>query len=298
MKQNSLSILTVVVVILGACTSHEKDYDATGTFEATEVVVSSEQSGRLLHLTATEGERVKNGQQLGLVDTLQLHLKALQMGATKSSFAHQRPHVDTQVAAVRQQLADAEREWRRMKALSAAGAATSQQYDDANSRVKVLQRQLNALLSSMGNSTESLNSQMNATDIQRRQVLDALEKCRIKSPLDGMVIEKYAEEGEFAAVGKPLFKVADTDKMFLRAYLTSAQLYHVKIGQKVKVFADYGEGKRKSYAGRVVWISSQSEFTPKTILTDDERADLVYAVKIEVKNDGYIKIGMYGEVKL
>ena len=134
--------------------------------------------------------------------------------------------------------------------------------------------------------------------MQRRQVTDQLRRCRISSPITGTVLEKYAEQGELATVGKPLFKVADTRKMFLRAYITSRQLAQVRLGQKAKVFADYGDGARRSYAGRVVWVSHRAEFTPKTILTDDERANQVYAIKVFVHNDGLLKIGLYGELKL
>jgi hlyD family secretion protein len=139
---------------------------------------------------------------------------------------------------------------------------------------------------------------MSGADIQRYEVMDQLEKCHIKSPITGTVLEKYAEQGEFTAIGRPLFKVADTRNMTLRAYITSIQLAKVRVGQRVKVFADYGDDTRHAYEGTVTWISPKAEFTPKSILTDDERADQVYAVKVSVKNNGYIKIGMYGEVKL
>jgi HlyD family secretion protein len=169
--------------------------------------------------------------------------------------------------------------------------------DDATSQVKVLQKQLDAQISSLTTSTRALDKQSAAADVQVSQLRDMLRKCHVAAPTRGTVLEKYVERGEFVAVGKPLFKVADTQDMYLRAYVTSAQLQTVKLGQRVKAFADYGDQQKKEYEGTVSWISSRSEFTPKTILTDDERADLVYAVKIAVRNDGYIKIGMYGEVK-
>ena len=206
--------------------------------------------------------------------------------------------MEKQIAATRQQLAKAQTEQRRYQELVNDGAAPRKMLDDAVSQVQVLQRQLAAQISSLSTSTDALNKQMAATDVQVNQLRDQLQKCHIYTPVAGTVLEKYVERGEFVATGKPLFKVADTRQMYLRAYVTSAQLQHIKVGQTVKVFADYGNGQRKAYDGRVSWISSRSEFTPKTILTDDERADLVYAVKIAVKSDGYIKIGMYGEVKL
>ena len=287
-----------LTLLVSSCGSSDKEFDATGIFEATEVTVSAEATGRLMAFDVTEGSRVNADRQVGLIDTVQLQLKAEQVGATRESFANQRPNVQAQVAATRQQLVKAQLERTRTAALLKDGAATRKQMDDADNAVRVLKSQLEAQVSMLNNSTRSLNSQMSGADIQRYQVLDQLKKCHITSPITGMVLEKYAEQGEFAVIGKPLFKVADVDQMYLRAYITSAQLAKVKVGQRVKVFSDYGTDTRKSYDGTVIWISSRAEFTPKTILTDDERADLVYAVKIAVKNDGYIKIGMYGEVKL
>lgn len=284
--------------LVSSCGSSDKEFDATGIFEATEVTVSAEATGQLMVFDVTEGSRVNADRQVGLIDTVQLQLKAEQVGATRESFANQRPNVQAQIAATRQQLAKAQLEQTRTAALLKDGAATRKQMDDADNAVRVLKSQLEAQISMLNNSTRSLNSQMSGADIQRYQVLDQLKKCHITSPITGTVLEKYAERGEFAVIGKPLFKVADVDQMYLRAYITSAQLAKVKVGQRVKVFSDYGTDTRKSYDGTVTWISSRAEFTPKTILTDDERADLVYAVKIAVKNDGYIKIGMYGEVKL
>ena len=283
-------------IIMTACSGNKNDYDATGTFEATEITVSAEQNGRLLSFNITEGMKLEALQQVGLIDTVQLALQARALGATKESIANQRPDLTKQIAATRQQLEKAEIEQRRFEALFNDKAATQKQVDDALSAVNVLRKQLEAQISALNNTTQSLNSQMSATDIQRLQVLDQLQKCYIITPISGTVLNKYMEAGEFATIGKPLFKIADIENMYLRAYVTSAQLSNVKIGQGVKVFADFGGGDRKEYQGTVTWISERSEFTPKTILTKDERADLVYAVKIAVKNDGFIKIGMYGEV--
>ena len=297
MKTNILTIVMMGATFT-ACTSNDKEYDATGTFEATEVTVSAEQNGRLLSFDINEGDRVSIGQQVALIDTAQLYLKARQVGATKLVYASQRPDVAKQVAAVQQQLAKARQEQQRFAGLVKDGAANRKMLEDAESQVKVLERQLAALQSSLSTSTNSLNAQMGTADVQRLQVADELRKCHVTAPITGIVLSKYMERGEFATIGKPLFKVANLDNVYLRAYLTTAQLKSIKIGQTVKVYADYGNGDRKEYQGKVTWISAKSEFTPKTILTDDERADLVYAVKIAVKNDGYIKIGMYGEVKV
>ena len=161
-----------------------------------------------------------------------------------------------------------------------------------------LQKQLDAQVSSLNHQLSTIDSQLSTVDVQVSQLRDQLRKCHILTPTKGTVLEKYVERGEFVAVGKPLFKMADTRNMYLRAYVTSAQLQNIRLGQQVKVFADYGDQQKKEYSGTIAWISSRSEFTPKTIVTDDERADLVYAIKVAVKNDGFVKIGMYGEVKL
>ena len=283
--------------MLAACGNNEKEYDATGVFEATETTVAAEQSGALMRFDVTEGDEIALGQEVGLIDTTQIGLKIQQLGATKEVYQSQKPDMEKQIAATRQQLAKARQDRQRYKELVADGAAPSKMLDDATSQVQVLQKQLDAQISSLNTSTNALNKQMAATDVQVSQLQDQLRKCHVSAPIKGIVLEKYVERGEFVAVGKPLFKMADTEQMFIRAYVTSAQLKDIKVGQQAKVFADYGDGQRKEYEGTVSWISSKSEFTPKTILTDDERADLVYALKVAIKNDGYVKIGMYGEVK-
>ncbi len=293
--KKTIAILASLALV--SCNRDKNDFDATGMFEATEVTVSAEQSGRIMRLGVEEGDSLTAGQQVGLIDTVQLSLQALQLGETKMSYANQRPDIEKQIAATKQELAKAEQEQKRYEALVASGAANQKQLDDAESQVLVLRRQLTAQQSQLDNTTNSLNSQMSATDVQRMQVLDNLAKCHISAPISGTVLDKYAEEGEYAMPGTPLFKIADTYNMYMRAYVTTAQLQSVKMGQEVTVMADYGDGNRHEYPGTVTWISDKSEFTPKTILTDDERADLVYAVKILIKNDGYIKIGMYGEVR-
>lgn len=295
---NRYFFILLLASLLSACNDIDKDYDATGNFEATEVTVSAQQNGELLYLNAEEGSRLDAGEQVGLIDTTQLWLKARQLGATRQVYANQRPDVAKQVASLRQQLDKAEQEQRRYAGLTADGAANRKLLDDATAQVRVLRREIAAAVSSLDNNTRSLNAQMSQTDIQRYEVLDQLVKCHVRAPLSGTVLEKYAETGEYATIGRPLFKIADIRHVYLRAYLTSSQLQDVRLGQHVTVFADYGDEKRKTYKGVVTWISDQSEFTPKTILTDDERADLVYAVKIAVTNDGGIKTGMYGEVKL
>lgn len=292
------TLIMIAAAAMTACSADKKGYDATGTFEATEVTVSAEQNGRLMQFDAEEGKTLKAGEQVALIDTVQLYLKAMQIGADKEAYASERPDVHKQIATLRQQLANARQERDRYAALVRDGAANRKMLDDAENSVSMAERQLAALKSQLGNTTRSLNSRMSAADIQRWQVADQLRKCHVRAPLTGTVLETYAERGEYAAVGKPLFKMADMDNMFIRAYITTTQLERVAVGKTVSVFADYGAGNRKEYKGRVAWISDRSEFTPKTILTDDERADLVYAVKIAVRNDGGLKIGMYGEIRI
>ncbi|MCI6473557.1 MAG: HlyD family efflux transporter periplasmic adaptor subunit [Bacteroidales bacterium] len=285
-----------VALVLNACGRKERQYDATGVFEATETTVYAEQTGALLTFNVEEGDTVGRNREVGLIDTTQLWLKMKQAEAMKSVYQSQKPEQEKQIAVTRQQLAKAKQDQQRYKELVADGAAPAKMLDDADSQVEVLQRQLDAQLSSLRVNTNALDKQMAATDVQAEQLRDQIRKCHILVPAKGTVIEKYVERGEFVSAGKPLFKMADTENMFIRAYVTSAQLENIKTGQKATVFADYGNGGKKEYEGRVTWISSRSEFTPKTILTDDERADLVYAVKVAIKGDGYVKMGMYGEV--
>ena len=296
-RMTKIGIYGMAVWMLSACGNGTPDYDATGTFEATEVIVSAEAAGKLLQLEVEEGTRLKAGEEVGLVDTVQLYLKKLQLEASMKSVESQRPDLAKQIAATKQQITTAQREKKRVENLLAAGAANQKQLDDWDAQVTLLQRQLIAQESSLMKSTNSLTEQGNSFSIQVAQVEDQLNKCHIQSPIEGTVLAKYAEGGELASVGKPLFKVGEVDRMYLRAYVTSEQLSQVKLGDKVTVYSDYGNSEQKAYTGVITWISERSEFTPKTILTKNERANLVYAVKIAVENDGALKIGMYGGVK-
>lgn len=287
----------LTLFFFSSCKEKEKEYDATGTFEATETTVFAEQSGALLTFSVNEGDNIEANMEVGLIDTTQTWLKIQQLHATKEVYRSQKPDMERQIAATRQQLVKARQDEQRYRELVADGAAPSKMLDDASSQVKVLQRQLDAQISSLSTSSRALDKQTAAAEVQVSQLRDQLRKCHIITPTKGTVLEKYVERGEFVSIGKPLFKIADTENMYMRAYVTSAQLQNIKIGQQVKVFADYGNNQRKEYQGTISWISSRSEFTPKTILTDDERADLVYAIKVAIKNDGFVKIGMYGQVK-
>ena len=297
MKSRNLLGLCSLLALFSACGNGAPKYDATGTFETTEVLVSAEASGRLLYFDIEEGMLLKAGEEVGVVDTVQLYLKKLQLEASIKSVEEQRPDILKQVAATKEQISAAQRERNRVANLRKVGAANQKQLDDAEDQLEVLRKQLVAQNSTLSNSHQSLTWQSSSVGIQVAQVEDQLKKCHITSPITGTVLAKYAEAGELTAMGTPLFKVADTEQMYLRAYITSEQLSQVKLGQKVTVFSDYGTDEHKQYPGVVTWISDTSEFTPKTILTKNERANLVYAVKIAVHNDGLLKIGMYGGVE-
>jgi len=297
MKSSNLLGLCSLLALFSACGNGAPKYDATGTFETTEVLVSAEASGRLLYFDIEEGMLLKAGEEVGVVDTVQLYLKKLQLEASLKSVEEQRPDILKQVAATKEQISAAQRERNRVANLLKVGAANQKQLDDAEDQLEVLRKQLVAQNSTLSNSHQSLTWQSSSVGIQVAQVEDQLKKCHITSPITGTVLAKYAEAGELTAMGTPLFKVADTEQMYLRAYITSEQLSQVKLGQKVTVFSDYGTDEHKQYPGVVTWISDTSEFTPKTILTKNERANLVYAVKIAVHNDGLLKIGMYGGVE-
>ena len=297
MKSRNLLGLCSLLALFSACGNGTPKYDATGTFETTEVLVSAEASGKLLYFNIEEGTVLKAGQEVGVVDTVQLYLKKLQLEANIKSVEEQRPDILKQVAATKEQITAAERERNRVANLLKVGAANQKQLDDADDQLEVLRKQLVAQNSTLSNSHQSLTWQSSSVGIQVAQVEDQLKKCYITSPITGTVLAKYAEAGELTAVGTPLFKIADTQQMYLRAYITSEQLSQVKLGQKVTVFSDYGTDEHKQYPGVITWISDTSEFTPKTILPKTERANLVYAVKIAVKNEGYLKIGMYGGVE-
>ena len=297
MKSRNLLGLCSLLALFSACGNGAPKYDATGTFETTEVLVSAEASSRLLYFDIEEGMLLKAGEEVGVVDTVQLYLKKLQLEASIKSVEEQRPDILKQVAATKEQISAAQRERNRVANLLKVGAANQKQLDDAEDQLEVLRKQLVAQNSTLSNSHQSLTWQSSSVGIQVAQVEDQLKKCHITSPITGTVLAKYAEAGELTAMGTPLFKVADTEQMYLRAYITSEQLSQVKLGQKVTVFSDYGTDEHKQYPGVVTWISDTSEFTPKTILTKNERANLVYAVKIAVHNDGLLKIGMYGGVE-
>lgn len=298
MKTITYLVLGYVLLFLTSCGITNSEYDASGTFEATEVIVSAEANGKILEFNISEGDILKANQEIGYIDTIQLYLKKLQIKSGMNTVESRRPDIKVQIAATQQQIETAKTEKKRIENLLKANAATQKQLDDINAQIAVLEKQLEAQKSTLESTTRSIGSESSGFEIQLAQIDDQLQKSHIKSPIDGTVLVKYSENGELAMQGKALFKVADTQNMLLRAYVTSAQLTQLKIGQKVKVFSDFGEDDKREYEGIITWISSKSEFTPKTIQTQDERSNLVYAVKIAVKNDGFLKIGMYGSIKI
>lgn len=285
-------------VMAVSCGNNADSYDATGTFEADEITVSAEVSGRMLDFTADEGRGVAAGDVVGQIDTVQLYLKKLQLEENIRALRGSLPDVDSQTAVLKEQLKKQKTEEARVRNLAGDGVATGKQLDDVVSATRVLESQLNALESQLKNTVAGIQGQISSAQVQILQIEDNLGKCRITAPAEGTVLTKYIRKGEFAAAGRPLFRMADTGRMYLRAYFSLGQLKDVKIGQEVKVTADFGGGNVREYAGTVCWISDKSEFTPKSIQTKDERENLVYAVKISIQNDGYVKIGMYGEVIL
>ena len=285
-------------IIYGAIPLLAVSCGGDGDFEATEIVVSAEAAGRILRFDAEEGDVLRAGRQVGAIDTVQLYLQKLQLERQRASVRSGRPDIGKQAASLREQIAKQQTERRRVENLLKDGAATTKQLDDIDAQLKVLGGQLDALLSTLENNAVSIDENSSAIELQIAQVEDRLAKCRIVSPVTGTVLAKYAEAGELASVGRPLMKVADLDRIYLRAYFTSDQLADLRLGQEVTVTADFGGERQLDYPGRIVWIASESEFTPKTIQTRNSRAGLVYAAKIAVENDGRLKIGLYGEVKL
>ena len=291
------SVFLILSLLLAAgCNNNKLQYDAAGTFEATEILISSEASGVIRQFNIEEGQVVKAGTQVGVIDTTQLYLQKLQLLGTRRSLQVSRPDVDKQITATREEIARLRTEKARIENLIRGDAATGQQLDEVNAHLRMAEGRLSAQINLLQSTVGSLEEQSSTVDIQVAQIEDKLAKCRIVNPVTGTVLKKYAEVHEVSSPARPLYRIADLETVYLRAYITSDHLTKVQSGRQVKVYADYGARERREYGGRIVWISDRAEFTPKTIQTRNERAHLVYAVKIAVPNDGCLKIGMYGEV--
>lgn len=298
MKTIKAIILLSIPFLVIACGNKSGDYDASGIFETTEVIVSSETNGKILDLNIEEGQVVTPDTPLGYIDTTQLYLKKMQLFASNQAVKSKQTDVPRQIAAIQQQIATQKKEQVRFSNLVKSNAANQKQLDDINAQILYLEKQLAAQTEILVNSNRGISDESSSIQIQVAQLDDQIAKSIIKTPIQGTILSKYAEQGELAVQGKALFKVGDIENMILRTYITAGQLTQIKVGQTVRVFSDLGESDRKEYSGTIQWISNKAEFTPKTIQTRDERANLVYAVKVAVKNDGYIKRGMYGEIKL
>ncbi len=296
MNIRTFSIIALIPA-LAACNGGKSTYDASGVFETTEVTVSAEGNGKIEWFKIEEGDKVNAGDTLGCLDTTQLHLTKVQLESNMKAVKSGKYDVNKQIASLQQQMTKQNRELERFTKLAAAGASGQKTVDDIEAQISVLEKQIEAQEEILQNANSGISGQTTALEAQISMIEDRIRKCVITSPLNGIILSKYAEPGELAGQGRALFKVADTDNIKIRAYVTADQLTELKLGQEMKVYADLGKKGRKEYEGKLVWIAEQAEFTPKTIQTRDERANLVYAVKIAVKNDGLIKLGMYGEVK-
>ena len=289
--------MAVLMVLLSACKS-KTEYAATGIFEATTVTVAAETAGKILSMPVAEGDSLTIGDNIAVIDTTLLTLQLKQIYSQRLSAESASPDISVQAASLRTQISHQQAECERYKSLLADGATTQKTYDDAAAHLKTLEGQLEALLSTLSKSRNSISDNANALQYQAGQIAEQIAKSTVKSPLTGTVLIKYAEPGEYATPGKPLYKIADLNHIYLRSYFTCDQLANLKLGQQVTVVADFGGDEQHEYPGTITWIAEESEFTPKSIQTKDSRANLVYAVKIAVKNDGRLKLGQYGEVRL
>ena len=292
--QFSRLTLLGATLLLAACNNNSKVADAYGNFEADEIIVSAENSGKLLTFNTEEGKTITQGEAVALVDTLPLHLQKLQTESQMAAIQSKKGTIQTQIAVIRQQKSNLERDKTRVANMLKDGAATQKQMDDITGNLEVFDKQI----SNVKSQEVSLNSEADVAVAQLAQITDKLQRCKIVAPTNGMVLETYKKEGELVNQGQSLFKMADISSLNLRVYVSGDQLPHIKIGQKVKVFIDDTAATNRQLEGTVSWIASEAEFTPKIIQTKKERVKLVYAAKVKVPNDGSLKIGMPGEIRL
>ena len=284
MKMRLFLLSAATTLLLPGC-KNGPGYDATGIFEATTVTVSAETSGKILSIGIEEGDSIAEGETIAVIDTTLLVLRQKQLNSQRQSAESSSPDIADQAAALRSQIAHQQKECDRFARLLADGATTRKQYDEAQAMLTTLRGQLTALLSTLGKNKSSISDNAAAIHYQAEQIVAEIAKSTVTSPLEGTVLIKYAEPGEYATPGKPLAKIADLHKIYLRSYFTASQLAHIRIGQEVTVVADFGGDEQYEYPGTITWIAEESEFTPKSIQTKDSRAILVYAVNVDVKND-------------
>ena len=312
MKKLFFGIAAIISFLIISCTSNENEFDASGTFEADETIVSSEMPGKILTFNVEEGMHLGKDSVVGTVDATNIDLQQQQVEASINALNEKTANVQPQIELLQNQLAVQQsqldnllHERTRIENLLKADAATTKQLDDVNAQIDVVkksmtvtQQQINVRKNDVATQNRSILSEAEPLRKRVAQLEDQQQRSNIVNPVNGTVITKYAEAGEVTSSGKALYKIADLSELNLRAYVTVVHLPAIKLGQQVKVMIDQGEKKYKEYTGNIVWISDKAEFTPKTIQTKEERANLVYAIKVKVKNDGFLKIGMYGEVKL
>ncbi|TXI81870.1 MAG: HlyD family efflux transporter periplasmic adaptor subunit [Crocinitomicaceae bacterium] len=296
-KIKTIALAAGIATLLTACKDNKVSFDASGSFEAEETIISSEATGTIKQFDIEEGQTLEAGQTIGYIDSLQLYLKKKQLEAQVIAILGKKPNIPVQLSALQEQLRTTEKERTRVANLVKGDAATPKQLDDINAQIEVLKKQIEAQKSTLSISAEGLGKDVVPLQVQIEQLNDQLAKCQIINPASGTVLSKYAEANEMTAAGKPLYKIANLSNIILRVYITGDQLPQVKLNQQVKVLTDNGKGGYKETTGTIVWINDKAEFTPKTIQTKDERANMVYAIKVKVKNDGAYKIGMYGEIK-
>ena len=290
--KNIIIPLLAISVFIASCTKKDNRSDAYGNFEAVETIVSAEASGKILQFNVEEGQKLEQDAIVGYIDTVQLHLKKLQIAEQKKTVGTKFKSISTQVAVLEEQKRVNLREKARIERLIKDDAATGKQLDDINGAIDVINRQI----ASVKSQDETTRQEMKGYDAQADQIIDQISKSNIVNPVSGTVVLKLAETSEVVTFGKPLYKIADLSEMELRVYISGAQLPEIKLGQKVKVLIDNGATDFRSLEGVISWISDKAEFTPKIIQTKEERVNLVYAVKVKVKNDGSLKIGMPGEI--
>lgn len=298
MKKQIFYVATAAALLaLGSCTDRSREFDACGQIEATEVLVSAEANGRIIALQVTEGDKLTAGEVVGVIDSVQTYLQKEELVRKRSNTQTNWVDIDRQLASQYAQLNKLKSDRERYQALEAKDAATRKQVDDLVSQIAVTEREIAAQRQNYERNNAGIREELALYDVQIAEKDDQLSKCRIVAPIDGTVLTKFAEAGELVTSGKSLFKLADLKQVYVRAYLTTAQLAEVKLGDTVQVTIEDGTDNPRTYEGRLVWIADEAEFTPKNIQTKDERADLVYAAKIALDNDGYLKLGMYAYVR-
>lgn len=297
--RHSLKLLTTVLPLLfTGCGDIDDDFDACGQIEAVDVIVSAESNGKIISLDVPEGSVLEQGECVGAIDSMQIYLQKMELADRKRNAASRIVDIDKQLAPQKSRLENLIVDKERYENLLAKDAGTKKQVDDIEFQIAVSKGEIEAQEQTYKNNNSGVESELAMYDVQIAQKEDMLRKCRIVSPVAGTVLTRYVEEGETVTSGKPIFRIADMNDVYVRAYFSTSQLAGLKTGSKVKVYPDDGSDRLKEYEGTVTWISEQAEFTPKNIQTRDDRADLVYAAKISVANDGYLKLGMYAYVKI